>query len=523
MTAVPSYSSRGGFINLVVDECPMVEELLELIRLERKRESLSPGERAREFQSKIQRIKIGDVIELTGFLLMREPPNSPRDAVYYLLSPLSPSELGRLPKDAIRPYIVLRISENSKVSGRLYSGAMVRARGRMGAYPWGTMRMLFVDEISSGDYSAHWTVNPELALQKSEMESLIMDTLYANYDFEKAVVYSFFASPTMIGTGNRWGEGVTLSVFKRDEKVALSAWEAFRYLYSLLPWELRLKRETWIEYSDPLLDIDFRMKNPNNSGLFYYVPTSRTLLKKKVPVPKWALSQFEGKRAVFLGAKESVLPNDLTARLSESPFILAEPIAYERNRELEELMPNFVATIFLERMKFASFNVGEFTEFRRKFEAWLARNRMEYGEKFDALRLGGMVFETNTRYLLSLHLLGSMVRFEGKLKRGLINDVLLINQELLDMWINELPPNLLMKLVRDYERYISADKRSNMAIGIFMDLESTSTNGSVDRIEFLEALLSRGFRREDAEKLIERLIAEGYLYEPYAGKLRLVR
>ena len=501
----------------------MSEGVLELIRLARGPEPLTPAKRAREFQMMVQRARIGDEVELSGFLLMREPPNSPKDGLYYLLSPLSPSELKSLPRDELRPYVVLKIEDASKVSGRLYSGSHVRVRGILTAYPWGTMRAIFVQELTGEDYSAHWLEFSDLALTKSEFESLFMDTVYANYDFEKALVYSLFASPAIVGSKLGWGEGVSLSAFKKEERIALSVWEAFRYLHSLLPWELRLKRDPWAEYVDPQLGLDFRIRDPNDSGISYYVPTSRTLLKKELPVPKWARPIFEGKEAVFLGAKGSVTPNDPTARLSESPFILTEPVAYERNRELEELMPNVVATIFLERAKLGSLNVGELGAFRRKFESWLAKNRREYGEKFDALRLSGMVFETNTRYFLSVHLLGSMARFQGKLDKGLINDVLLINQEILDMWMNELPPGTLMKLVENYERYISSDKRSNIALSIFMDLESVSKDGSVSVREFLEALVEYGFKREDAEKTLARLIGEGYLYEPYAGRLRLVR
>ena len=523
MTAVPIHTCRGGFINLVVEWWVMSEEVMELIRMARGPEPLTPARRAREFQIRIQKVKIGDEIEVSGFLLMREPPNSPKDAIYYLLSPLSPSELKSLPRDELRPYVVLRIDEASKVSGRLYSGAHVRVSGILHAYPWGTMRVIFVENLLSEDYSAHWLEFSDSSLTKSEFESLFMDTIYANYDFEKALVYSLFASPTIVGSRNNWGEGVSLSAFKKEERIALSVWETFRYLYSLLPWELRLKRAPWTEYVDPHLGVDFRLRDPNNSGISYYVPTSRTLLKAELPLPKWARPVFERKDAVFLGARGNVVPNDPTARLSESPFILTEPVAYERNRELEQLMPNVVATIFLERSKLGSLNVGELGAFRRKFEDWLMKNRREYGEKFDALRLSGMLFETNTRYLLSVHLLGAMARFEGKLKRGLINDVLLINQEILDTWMNELPPGTLMKLVEDYEKYISSDKRSNIALSIFMDLESVSKDGSVPVGEFIEALVSYGFKRSDAERTLARLISEGYLYEPYAGKLRLIR
>lgn len=501
----------------------MMEELAELIRTFRGPEPLNPAKRARDFQASIQRARTGDYLEVYGFLLMREPPGSPKDAVYYLLSPLSPSELEKLPPESPRPYLVLRIDEKTSLSGELSSGSYVLARGILEPYPWGTLKMLIADEISSSDYSLHWTERSELALSQSEVESLIMDTVYANYDFEKALVYTFFAAPSIIGSRHAWGEGVYLSAFKREDKIALSVWETFKYLYSLLPWELRLKRNSWMELEDPALGIDFRVKDPNNSGLSYYVPQTKKILGREIPAPKWAEKIFKNKEAVFLESRGLLNPKDPLANLSETPFILTEPVGYDRNRELEELMPNLIATVFLQRRKVGSLNLGELETFRRRFEEWLSRNRLEYGEKFDALRLSGMVFETNTRYLLSSHLLGSMARFEGRLTRSLINDVLLINQELLDMWINELPAEVLMKLVKDYEKYISSDRRANLALSIFMDVEATSADGSVSREEFLRALVEHGFKKRDAESLMERLIREGYLYEPFRGKLKLIR
>ena len=504
----------------------MSEELMKLLRTVRGPEPLTPARRVRDFQIRLQAVKPGEPMEVRGFLLLRKPPYSPEDAAYYLLSPLSPSELKSLPKSAPRPYLVLRITEGSRVRGKLHSGDCVRASGWLDAYPWGNLRMLHVKELASVDYSEYWLEYGEMALSKSEFESLFMDTLYANYDLEKAVIYSLFASPTLIGASKNWGEGVSFSAMKTEPRIALSVWEALKYIHSLFPWELRLKREKWSEYVDPVLDIDFRLHDPNASGIAYYAPSSKVLLQREIPAPKWAERAFRSKGAVFLAAKGSkIAPNDPLAYLSETPFILTEPIAYERNRELERLMPNVIATIFAERAKIGSLSIGgeELKVFRRKFEGWLVRNRREYGEKFDALRLSGMVFETNTRYLLSAHLLGSMARFEGKLKRSIINDVLLINQELLDLWINELPAEVLMRLVREYERYVSRDKRANLAISIFMDLEATTSDGTVSRGDFHRALVEYGFTEEDARRTVELLIREGYIYEPFAGKLRMVR
>jgi len=502
----------------------MSEDVMHLLKLAGRASPLSADRRARDFQSELQRHRLGDMLEVKGFLLMRQPPHPPMDAPYYLLSPFSPSELKGLPKNAFRPYLVLRLAEGSSVGGRLYSGAYVRVSGILDAYPWGNLRMLHVDAISEEDYSRHWTEYRELSLSRGEFEAIFMDTIYATYDFEKALIYSLFASPPIVGANRRWGEGFSFSAFKGDSRTALSVWEAMRYIYSLFPWELRLKRDRWMEYVDPALDMDFRLHDPNTTGLAYYTPSSRTMLGRKMPVPKWAEDIFTAKGAVFLSSRGRVKPDDSLAYLSETPFILSEPVAYERNRELEQLMPNVIATVFVERENVGSISLGDEIEpFRRKFEAWLVRNRAEYGEKFDALRLSGMVFETNTRYLLSTHLLGSMARFNGGMRQSIINDVLLVNQELLDMWINELPPAELMKLVRNYERYISSDKRANLALSLFMDIEATSSDGSVSRAEFYEALVQYGFKKSDASGVIERLLREGYLYEPFRGKLRLIR
>jgi len=526
MTAVPFYSSRGEFINLAVVLVPMSEEIMNLLRMAGRIEPLSPSKRIRDFLIRIQRTKISERIEVDGFLILRQPPHPPMDAAYYMLSPLSPSELKNLPKDAPRTYLVLRITEKSEVSGKLHSGAYVKASGVIDAYPWGNMRMLHVERLCGEDYSNYWLQYKDFALRKNEFEALFMDTLYANYDLEKALIYSLFASPTLMGTNKPWGEGISFSAIKTEQRIAFSVWEALRYIHSLLPWELRLKREKWVEYTDPFLDIDFRLRDPNGTNLEYYTPTSRTLLKKELPAPKWAEHLFKNKKAVFLVSKSSkILPDDPVAYLSETPFILTEPVAYERNPELERLMPNVVATIFLERAKVGSLNIGskQVETFRRKFEEWLAKNRNEYGEKFDALRLSGMVFETNTRYLLSIHLLGAMARFEGALKRSIINDVLLINQELLDLWINEVPEKVLLRLLEEYERYVSSDRRVNLAISIFMDIEATTVDGTVTKDEFFRALLKYGFKPADAQNIIEGLIREGYLYEPLSGRLRLIR
>ena len=83
-------------------------------------------------------------------------------------------------------------------------------------------------------------------------------------------------------------------------------------------------------------------------------------------------------------------------------------------------------------------------------------------------------------------------------------------------------PELLMKLERDYEKYVSRDVRTQRALNIFRDLSATSVTGEVTREEFINELLRRGFKYRDAEKTVEKLILAGYIYEPVSGKFRSI-
>ncbi len=66
----------------------MEREILELLRLERIREPLSPGKRLREFQMRLQKFKNGEEVEVAGFLIGRRPPGAP---------PETPSTTSSLP------------------------------------------------------------------------------------------------------------------------------------------------------------------------------------------------------------------------------------------------------------------------------------------------------------------------------------------------------------------------------------------------------------------------------------------
>ena len=521
MTAVPILTLSTGFIKFTVISFLMIHALLRSV----ERLSISPSKRARDFQQVIQAYRNHEPVELKGFLILRQPPNAPKDGVYYLLSPLAPKEL---PKASIRPYVVLKIMENTNVSAQLKSGEYVKVKGIIDAYPYGNMRLIHVTSIQRCDYSEYWLQYEDLALTKREFMELFDNTIYANYEIRRAIIYSLFASPALVGVNKNWGGGVTFSALKNDPKIIHSLWNASRYILRLLPDELLLKRRKEFLYVDEGLDLDFTFSKIGDG--WYYLPSSKLLLKKELPIADWAVSYFNGKKAVFLAPKlyKKASPMDPLAHLSETPFILNEPIGLERNRELEQLIPNVLITVFKERNKLPSLSPSDkaMKRFREKFENWIAKNAREYGEKFDALRLKGMIFETNTRYLLSARLLGSIARFEGEINTSIIRNVLNMNQEILDMWMNEISEKEMLKVLEIYEKYIERDfrnKRAVMALRIFMDLEATSVDGSVTREEFYNALREYGFKPSYAQEIIERLIADGYLYEPFLGKLRLIK
>ncbi|MBP1910930.1 hypothetical protein [Thermococcus stetteri] len=499
-----------------------MEELMELLNLERK-PALTPERRVKDFLEDIQRTRNGEEARVRGFLILRKPPNAPREGIYYILSPVAPSEMKNY--CGPRAYLVIEINETTRIDAKIQSGEYVEAEGVLDAYPFGTLRLLHARKISPADYSEYWKDYRPLALSKNELESLISETIYANYELERAIIYSILTAPFVVGA--EWLDGFVLSGFRGvdgSKNATLSLWETLKYIHSLLPWEMQLRRDRWAEIEDDgLLGIDFRFTRPSRAGPLYYVPHNKTLLESEVPVPKWALKTFERKEATFLTPRAGIRPEDEAALLAETPFVLIEPVSYERNRELEELTQNLIVTVILSREMISTLNPWELKEYGWKFEAFLAKNRREYGELFDALTLSGKVFNANLRYRLGARLLGSMARLEGKLSKPLITDLIGIYQELTDLWVNELPEKEKLRLIREYERYVGSDKLAGRALSIFADLESTRKDGIVLREEFIRALEEYGIRRGRAEEIVDSLLRGGYLYEPSPGKLKLIR
>ncbi|AEH24166.1 hypothetical protein [Pyrococcus yayanosii] len=492
-----------------------MDEVLDLLRAVKVFPRLNPRRRVQKFFEELR----GDYVQIYGFLLLRRPPCPGQEDIEYLISPLSPGELER---SDFRGYAVVRIGSKTIIKGLLKSGHYVIVRGRVEPYPCGNMRVIVAEEIAPADYAHYWALE-EYALSKGEIEDLISRTFYATRQVEEALTYSLFGGPEILGNPLGWREGFTFSVLKDDERVVKSIHEFTSRFLALLPRELRLEKAGKWKIEDEGLGLDFTLFDPNTS-LKYYSPTPN-LLRRAIPVPKWAMNIFARKAAIFLISKLArPSPRDYLASLSETPFILNEPVAFEMH-ELEELWPNLVATIFMGRVKIGTLNPlrEEVEEFRKAFERWLWRNREEYGEILDALLVKNSLLDVGRRYVLSLHVLGSMSRIEGRLRGAFVRRVLAIEQEILDTWINEVPREELISLLRDHRRYVGEDRRASIALRVFLDLEATSVDGTVTREEFVEALLERGLSKEDAEILIERLKADGYIYEPILGRLRMVR
>ncbi|WP_029550970.1 hypothetical protein [Thermococcus zilligii] len=503
------------------------QELLTLLREEK--EPLTPERKVREFQESIQRAANGDETTISGFLILRKPPNAPNDAAYYLLSPISPSELSSTPPGSLRAYVALRIDEKSLIAGGFLSGSYVEVRGIVDAYPWGNMRMIHVTSLRSISYADYWKRYREMALKPEEVEDLISGSIYASRDFQLGLIYGLYGSPQVLESPRAWGEGYEFSVlgYKGKENGVITLWRILKFLHSLLPAELRFKKERREKLVDEFLDLDFTFFNPNDTSLQYYVPHS------PVKISKAAENAILQKKTVgLLSLPKRAHPLDDIIGRAETPFVFIpgedERPYLERGETLRRYIQNLIVTVFLERERVsaisASEGIGE--AFRRSFEEWLMEKRDEYGWKFDLLTIPGGVFDVGTRYELSLRLLGSIARLEGNARKSHIKTVRLMNDEILNDWmavLSSLPQSEVQRLLRNYRGYIPSDKRVAKALEVFRDIESTTLGGDVSRVEFEEALVRAGFDRGAAVETVKRLISEGYLYEPIAGKLRLVR
>ncbi|KUH33517.1 hypothetical protein APY94_06020 [Thermococcus celericrescens] len=511
----------------------MEREILELLRLERAREPLSPGRRLREFQLRIQRLKNGEDVEIAGFLLGRKPPNAPRDAAYYLLSPLSPSELAGLGRDEFRTYLVIQATEGTRVNGDVRPGSYVAVRGTADAYRWGNLRMVHAASIEGRDYSEYWKDYREFALSRREVVDLFERTIYVRKDMMKALIYSLYGVPYILwgSEAPQWGEGFEYTVYKYGENMGLLAlWKALKYFQSSLPWEVRLRKETALEIIDPVLDIDFRIRNPNGTDMKYYTPSSRRGL---VRVPKWSKGHIVNKRAIGLLPRDvEANPTDPLAKISETPFVLMpwdEKPYFEENREFQQLIPNLLVTIFINRERYLSMSHEELSRLRDEHLKWRRWGRKEYSETFEKLTTPSGVLHLGMRFYLDSRLFGAITRFYGKVTDRAVKDVREIDDTILNEWsvfFGELikkRPEVIMKLEKEYARYIPYDVRAQKALQIFHDLASTSPFGEVTREEFLREMLKNGFNERDALNLIEKFIANGYIYEPFPGKLILIR
>ncbi|WP_251949095.1 hypothetical protein [Thermococcus argininiproducens] len=508
----------------------MEKEIMELLRLERIREPLSPSKRVKDFQVTIQRTKNGEEIELAGFLLARKPPYAPNDAAYYLLSPLTPSELASLSKDDFRSYLVIRMTEMTEVRGNVRPGSHVRVKGVMDAYPWGNLRTVHTLLIEGREYPEYWKDYQEFALSRREVINLFERTVYMPDEMRMALIYSLYGVPYVLGMeqSRNWGEGFDFTVYKYRENLGLLAlWKALKYLYDSLPWEVRVTKKTMLEIEDPFLGIDFRVRNPNGTDMKYYTPLKKISMNK---LPKWVKDQITNKKAIgLLPENKEPNPTDLLARISETPFVLTpweEKPYFEKNREFQQLMPNLLVTVFLQREQHMAMNTKDLEPFRKEFLKWIEYGRQEYPDMFNPLSSSPKgLFHINLRYLLDVRVFGAATRFSGKVTKKTIGDIRQIKEAILNDWavVVKDHPEILMELRKDYERYVPRDVRAQRALQVFYDLSSTSITGDVDKEEFLNELLQQGFNQKDALELIERFISSGYVYEPFPGKLRLIR
>jgi len=502
----------------------MEGELLELLRLEGRREPLSPGKRLREFQKKLQGAKIGEEAELRGFMTGRKAPNAPKDALYLLLSPLPPSELAALPREEFRTYAVLRIDEKTSISGRVKPGSYVSVKGIADAYPLGNLRVIRARSIEGLDYSEYWKDYREFALSREEVRDLFEGSLYLRDEMRNVLLYSLHGVPYIPGEG--WGEGFEfLALRYRDESEVLALWKVLKGFHSALPREVQLRRERLIEAEDPLLGIDFRFSDPNGSDIRYYTPPTKRGL---VSPARWALKAINAKRAIgFLPKNVEASPLDRMARLSETPFVLVsseERPYFEARKEFFQLIPNLLVTIFMNRDRYSALDGRKTGPMEEEFLRWLREGRNDYGEEFRALTAPSGPMSMKLRAELGKRLFGAIVRFRGRATKRAAREVRLINETLVNEWMVVLRdhPKEMMRLLKEYKMYIPGSLKARRALEILNDLASVSRTGEVSKEDFIHELLREGFSERSALEVAEKFIETGYVYEPFPGRLKII-
>jgi len=508
----------------------MEDPYLELIRISRPiGEPLTPERRAKDFITELQRRHNGEEVTIRGFLILRKPPNAPRDAAYYLLSALSPSDLKSLPSRAPRPYVVVRIGPETRISEKLLSGSYVEVRGILDSYPLGNLRMLRALSLRSAEYSDYWKEYRNLALSPSEVQELIEGSIYTNREFQLGLIYALYGSPPVLESPRGWSEGYELSILgqRGRESSLLALWKILKFLYTNLPEELRFRKGQKSTFEDEFLDIDFKIFDPNRTRVRYYTPRTPKRISKA------AERMITTKKIVgMLALPKKADPTDNLSSRAETPFVFIpeedERPYLDKESLLKRYLPNLIVTVFLEREKVTALSTshGLGKTFQRQFEDWLMEKRNEYGWLFDVLTIPGSVFDVGTRYELSLRLLGSMARLEGELRKSHIRNVKALNDEILNDWmtvLSALPQSELQRLIKLYKGYVPKDRKMAKALQLFRDIASTTFTGEVTREAFKRELLRAGFSEGSAEQVIETLVREGYIYEPSAGALKLVR
>ncbi|WP_297417122.1 hypothetical protein [Thermococcus sp.] len=502
----------------------MEEELLELLRMENGKDPLSPGKRLREFQKKLQNLRIGEEAEVKGFMTGRKTPNAPRDALYLFLSPLPPSELASLPRGEFRAYAVVRVDDKTSFVGKVKPGSYVIVKGILDAYPLGNLRMVRARSIEGLDYSDYWKDYSEFALSRDETIDLFEGSVYLRDEMRNTLLYSIHGVPYI--PGESWGEGFEfLALRYKDESEVLALWNVLKSLHSALPKEVQLRRKKVIEADDPLLGLDFRFSDPNGSDIRYYAPHTKKGLVNPV---KWALKAITSKRAIgFLPKNVEARPLDRMARLAETPFVLIsseEKPYFEARREFFQLIPNLLVTIFMNRDRYSALDAKRTRPMEEEFLRWLQESRNDYGEEFRALTAPSGPMSVKLRAELGRRLFGSIVRFRGRATKKAARDVRLINNTLVNEWMVVLKdnPEEMMRLLKEYKMYIPGSLKARRALEILNDLASISRTGGVSKEDFIHELVREGFSERDALGVVEKLMATGYVYEPFPGRLKII-
>jgi hypothetical protein len=451
-----------------------------------------------------------------GFILpvprgfQKKHPTEP----YLLLSPLRVEEqMGLKPSD--RVYLLLKIPPETEIPEGVKINDYVEVRGFIDGIetlPDGTggykrVDVLRTTKIMKLEVEDYWTSLEGCILSQREVLNLFEEVFLSEQNFVKSIIYGLLGSPYILEY--RLPEGFSLGVFQEDERVISEFLRAFNQFAGIFPKEFLLSyRMPSANVEEPLFGLYYGVRLPT-ANYEYYFNKNKVVISEEIPLPEWVRPYlFQHRHSIYSPKLSPARLDDSFAVKSEVFWAIRDrgDFEFQIHRELKDLSTNLLATFL--KLKSEVKTIRTTDEVPNVFRAVLGRLLRSYGYE-DIIYRSEII---RSRYRLGLTLWGASYRFE-KDKEKALREFKVAVEEMLERWILSLPEKELRN-VNPYKG-VSVDK----VIKVLKELETVYPDGVPVRV-LIDELSLRGYN--NPEVLIEKLLAEGFVYSPSGGRVKSI-